>query len=317
MSKRKPVYDPQTILAFDPGPEQPAAVEVNQPKKACRRQADTCKQQLVQPLKYYGGKHYMCKKIVELMPEHTHYVEPFAGGLSVLLAKDPQGVSEVVNDLNGDLINFYRVLQDPELFERFYRHIEVAPFSQAGFQQSKQTGSDDPVQAAALFFIRMRQSRQGIGKDFATLSRNRTRRGMNEQVSAWLTAVEGLPQIHQRLRRVVICNQDAIALIKQQDGRQTFLYCDPPYLHGTRSSTGEYAHEMSDDGHRELLEVLAGIKGKFLLSGYSNELYESWAKQHGYACERIEIDNKASSAKNKQTKIECLWMNYDCMKNMS
>src|SRR5262245_43932807 len=71
------------------------------------------------PLKWHGGKWYLAPKIVELMPSHVHYVEPFAGGLSVLLAKDPDGISEVVNDIDGQLSNFWRVLQGEEAFERF------------------------------------------------------------------------------------------------------------------------------------------------------------------------------------------------------
>lgn len=64
------------------------------------------------PLKWHGGKHYLAKRIVALMPPHVHYVEPYAGGLSVLLAKDPEGVSEVVNDIHGDLTNFWQCLAD-------------------------------------------------------------------------------------------------------------------------------------------------------------------------------------------------------------
>ena len=81
------------------------------------------------PLKFHGGKHYLAKKIIELMPPHLHYVEPYAGGLSVLLAKDPEGISEVVNDLHKDLSNFWRVLQGGESFRVFQRLCEATPFS--------------------------------------------------------------------------------------------------------------------------------------------------------------------------------------------
>src|SRR5258708_13650744 len=82
------------------------------------------------PLKWHGGKSYLAPKIVALMPPHTHYVEPYFGGGAVLLAKDPEGVSEVVNDLNGDLINFWNVLQKSQLFEEFRRKIEGTPVSE-------------------------------------------------------------------------------------------------------------------------------------------------------------------------------------------
>jgi hypothetical protein len=85
---------------------------------------------LTPPIKWPGGKYYLAQRVVALMPQHTHYVEPFAGGLAVLLAKNSDGVSEVVNDLHGHLTNFWRVLQDPDQFERFRRIVEAVPFSE-------------------------------------------------------------------------------------------------------------------------------------------------------------------------------------------
>ena len=87
----------------------------------------------------------MAMRIIELMPEHTHYVEPFAGGLSVLFAKHPDGVSEVINDLDGELINFYDVLKDPQLFDQFYRRVEVTPFSQDEFRRAVKADSSDRI----------------------------------------------------------------------------------------------------------------------------------------------------------------------------
>src|SRR5438046_2238485 len=89
------------------------------------------------PLKWHGGKHYLAQKILSLMPAHVHYVEPYAGGLAVLLAKNPQGVSEVVNDLDGELTNFWRVLQSRETFERFQRIVQAIPFSEVEWDESR------------------------------------------------------------------------------------------------------------------------------------------------------------------------------------
>lgn len=94
------------------------------------------------PLKWHGGKFYLASKIVALMPPHKHYVEPFAGGLSVL-SKDHEGVSEVVNDLHGQLTNFWRVLQNDACFARFHRKLEAVPFSEAEWRDAaKGTGED-------------------------------------------------------------------------------------------------------------------------------------------------------------------------------
>ena len=288
---------------------------------------------LTQPLKWHGGKYYLRNWIVGLMPPHLHYVEPFFGGGGILLARDPnrdwmatgdeqlpaavKGSSEVVNDLHGELTNFWRVIQDAEKFESFQRRIDLTPFSQTEFDfalEHSQTFDLDsetcPVERAVQFFILARQSRQGLMKDFATLSRNRTRSRMNEQVSAWLNVVEGLPDVHQRLRNVVILNQPAVEVIRRQDGPKTLFYCDPPYVHETRSTTGEYAFEMTETEHEELLETLSGLQGKFMLSGYPSDLYTRWEREHGWNCHEFQIDNKAASGKVKEKKTECLWCNF-------
>lgn len=271
---------------------------------------------LTQPIKWHGGKHYLAPWIISHMPPHTHYVEPYFGGGSVLLQKDPEGVSEVVNDLNGDLANFWAVLRDPKDFADLQRQLEATPFDQVLFDNAPAYDCRNPfmrhetMRRAWWFFIRARQSRQGLMKDFATMSRNRTRRGMNEQVSSWLTAIDGLPDVHARLKRVAILNRPAIEVIQQQDGPKTLFYCDPPYRHETRVTTSDYAHEMTDTQHHDLLQVLARIEGKFLLSGYPSEMYRVNAERYGWHCVTKQIDNKASSAATKAQKTECLWANY-------
>ncbi len=286
---------------------------------------------LTQPLKWHGGKYYLRKWIVGLMPPHLHYVEPFFGGGGILLARDPRrdwmstdgkkltaalnGSSEVANDIHGELINFWRVLQNPEDFHAFSQRMALTPFSEAEFDEAlRQSQNVDPdataVQRAVHFFILARQSRQGLMRDFATLSRNRTRSRMNEQVSAWLNVVEGLADVHERLRNVVILNQSATDVIRRQDGPNTLFYCDPPYVHETRSTTGEYAHEMTEQQHGELLDVLASIQGKFMLSGYPSQLYSKREQQHGWIRHEFLIDNKAASGKVKEKKTECLWCNF-------
>ena len=323
-SRTKQVYDPETIWSFTPpAADDPATTKLEQQVATVEAKlsqqrttkntsapvpARPAKQKLAQPLKWHGGKHYLANRIIELMPEHTHYVEPYAGGLSVLLQKDPQDISETVNDLDGELINFWRVLASRELFDLFYRQLECTPLAEPLFDAAAQPAVSK-VDRAVNFFIRARQSRQGLQRDYTTPTR-RTRRTMNEHVSAWLTAVSGLPEIYQRLRRVEIRNMPAEEFITCYDHSGCCFYCDPPYLHNTRSSTGEYAFELTDQQHQELLDVLAGIRGMFVLSGYPSELYGTWAQQHGYRCEQIEIDNKASSAKRKEKKTECIWMNF-------
>jgi len=268
------------------------------------------------PLKYHGGKSYVAGWIIGHMPPHLHYVEPYAGGLAVLLAKDYQGISEVVNDIDGDLTNFWRALASPTVFADFVRIVEATPFSQALFQEaSAPVDGETDVERAVRFFIRCRQSRQGLRRDFATLSKNRTRRNMNEQVRSWLTAVDGLADVHDRLKRMVILNDDAVTVIMREDSPNTMFYLDPPYMHNTRVTTGDYAVEMSDDDHARLLAAIKTIKGKFLLSGYRNAIYDEAAAENGWRRVEREIDCKASGTKAKPKRTECLWMNYELTNN--
>lgn len=267
-----------------------------------------------QPLKWHGGKFYLASRIIALFPKHIHYVEPYFGGGSVLFSKPDsliEGHSEVINDVNAELTNFWTVLRDESSFNRFVRIVEATPFSQSSWTEACDSTPDaDSVDRAVAFFVRYRQSRQGLGNDFATMSRTRTRRGMNEQVSSWLSAIEGLPAVHARLKRVVIFNEDAVRLIKREDGKDSFFYLDPPYLHETRSAVDCYEHEMTPEQHELLLAALASIKGRFLLSGYPSKMYDGFAGMHRWKRVDIEIDNKASGLKEKPIKTECLWMNY-------
>jgi DNA adenine methylase len=133
---------------------------------------------------------------------------------------------------------------------------------------------------------------------------------MNEHPSAWLTSIEGLPEVHARLQRVVILCQPALKVIKSQDDKQTFFYCDPPYPHETRQVNDHYEYEMTLADHEELLAVLAGVKGKFMLSSYVNPLYEKFAKRHGWR--RVDFDavNHMSAKKTKPSTGECVYLNY-------
>lgn len=269
--------------------------------------------QISSPLKYHGGKSYLANRIVALMPPHLHYVEPYAGGLSVLLAKDPEGVSEVVNDINEDLTVFWRCLQDPDSFANFQRMAQLTPFSEKEWEHARWCLKAAKNHArhycrAVWFFIHCRMSLAGRMKSFAPLSKTRIRRGMNEQASAWLSAVEGLPEVHSRLQRVVILNQDALEVIKSQDGEQTLFYLDPPYVHDSRATTDDYENEMTIEQHQDLLALIREVKGKVMVSGYRNEWYDyqlaSWNRHE------FNLPNNAAGGTNKRRMIECVWCNF-------
>lgn len=272
------------------------------------------------PIKWHGGKAFLASRFVALMPQHVHYCEPYFGGGSVLFAKDPEGVSEVVNDLDGDLTNFWTTLQYPPLFEEFNRRLSCVPFSEmeyadaAGYLENhpRVAGKVPDLNRAVAFFVCCRQSLAGRMDHFAPLSKTRVRRGMNEQAAAWLTAVGWLPAVHERLKRVVVLNRDALDVIRQQDGPDTLFYLDPPYLPSTRASTGEYAHEMTEEQHAKLLTVLGlNVTGKFILSGYRSGLYDEAARTYRWHRRDFDLPNNASGGKTKRRMVESVWCNFE------
>ncbi len=263
------------------------------------------------PLKWHGGKFYLASRIVALFPPHLHYVEPYAGGLSVLLARDPEGVSEVVNDVNDDLTTFWRTLQTPKVFELFLRRCEATPFSERSYEQAGYIleNSEEMDVKAWAFFVLCRQSLAGRMKSFTGITRMRTRRGMNNEVSAWLTAIEGLPAVHERLKRVLILSRDALDVIRSQDGEKTLFYLDPSYLPETRTAPNVYAHEMSYDDHVELLDLIANVKGKVLLSGYPSNLYAEKLKDWWHV--DFDMPNHSAGGGTKKRMTERVWANYE------
>jgi DNA adenine methylase len=263
------------------------------------------------PLKYHGGKAYLAPWLIRQMPPHTHYLEPYFGSGAVLLAKEYEGVSEAVNDIDARLITFWRVLRSKALYAQLAIFLETTPFSDYSYWEAKQfmDESKDPVELAAGYIVRNRMSRQGLAKSYATPTR-RTRRAMNESVASYLSAIEGLPEVHERMQRVEIRQLPAVEFIRERDHAAAFFYCDPPYLASTRSVKSAYAFEMSDAGHAELLEALSQLKGTFMLSGYRSQLYDDFASKHEWRREEISIDNKAASGDTKRKMVECVWMNY-------
>jgi len=276
------------------------------------------------PLKTHGGKSYLAEAILARMPRHRHYVEPFAGGLAVLLARDPddprlwwgddgdsRGVSEVVNDLDGRLMGFWRVVRDNTvLFPAFLRMCQATPLGRAVWEEAGGLLDDpDPVRSAWAFFVRCRQSLAGRRKAFTPLTRGRTRRGMNGNVSEWLSAVDGLEAVHDRLLRVVMECVPAVDLIRREDTPATLFYVDPPYVHGTRTAPAAYNDfEMSDAGHAELLAVLKGCRGKVMLSGYANALYDDALA--GWTRHPFDVPNNAAGGRSKRRMTEVLWCNF-------
>lgn len=278
------------------------------------------------PLKRFGGKTYLAPQIHRLAPRHAFRGIPYGGALGELWSWGYQGVSEVVNDIDLQLTNLWRCLQDPALFELLRRELELIPFGRPFYDAAaaamqvwehypaEWTSGLDRAPShfwAARFFVLVRQSRGGDQKGFAPLSINRVRRGVNEQASAWWTAIDGLWEVHQRLAPVVIERLPALEFMTKYDAPAVFYYLDPPYLPPTRTAKKVYKHEMTYEQHVELLDFLPSLQARVMLSAYRHPEYETRLLPRGWRCEEIAVRDCASSAKSKKQKIEVLWMNFD------
>lgn len=257
---------------------------------------------------WYGGKFSHLAWLLPLLPEAHHYCEPFSGSAAVLLNRAPSPV-ETYNDIDGEVVNFFRVLRDhgPEI----ERAIALTPFSREEFHRAV-AGSLDGVsdlERARRFYIRARQTRTGLAQT-ATLGRwanckDTSRAGMSGVVSRWLGGVEALGDISSRLMRVQIENRPAIDLIKLYDSKTTLFYCDPPYLHATRGDSKAFGFEMDEAEHVALADALKKCQGKVALSGYRSTLYDKLFK----GWRRFDAPEKTIHS-TKETRQECVWMNY-------
>jgi DNA adenine methylase len=257
---------------------------------------------------WYGGKYSHRNWLLPLLLKCHHYCEPFGGSAAVLLNRAPSPV-ETFNDIDGEVVNFFRVLRDKK--KKLVDMIGLTPFSREEFSiaiNAQNNGLSD-VERARRFFVRARQARTGLAQT-ASLGRwanckNTSRSGMSGVVSRWLGSVVMLPQIAERLLRVQIENRPALEVIKLYDDKNTFFYCDLPYPHESRGDAKAYQYEMSNSEHAELAEVLRRIKGKAAISGYRCDLmdsvYKDWRRQDAppKLCHSV-----------KKVRQEALWTNY-------
>jgi DNA adenine methylase len=258
---------------------------------------------------WYGGKFSHLAWLLPLLPECHHYCEPFAGSAAVLLNRAASPV-ETYNDLDGEVVNFFRVLRDQP--EAIIRAIALTPFAREEYHAAlaPPPGPVGDVERARRFFVRARQTRTGLAQT-ASLGRwancrETSRAGMSGVVSRWLGSVDGLPEVAARLLRVQIENRPAIDLIRLNDGPRTLFYCDPPYVHASRGDANAYGHEMTDAQHAALAATLRAARGMVAISGYRcalmDRLYGDWRRFDAPAKQTHSV---------KSQRQESLWTNYD------
>ena len=274
------------------------------------------------PIRWFGGKGNMVKKLLKHVPPHREYVEVFGGAASLLFAKAPAKV-ETYNDLNGDLVNFFRVLQREETFKKFYRLAALTPYSRQVYYEAIEAlkTETDPIERAYLFWVVARMSFSGDFGQSVSMVVTASHRGMVGTTSKFLSSIELLPQIHGRLQRVQIENKDWRELMNMYNGKDTFFYLDPPYIASTRN-VGGYRHEMTDEDHQELVDKILNFPAKIMLSGYAHKIYEPLEKA---GWKRVDFQTACCAAgRTKSSKlqgegaamkhaarVETLWMNYE------
>jgi DNA adenine methylase len=267
-------------------------------------------------IRYHGAKFRLAPWVLQHLPPHTCYVESFGGAAGVLMQK-PRSYAEVYNDLDGDIVNLFRVLQDSVTRSELTERLVFTPYSREEFELSW-LPCDEPVERARRTIIR---AQMGFGSAGATKGitgfRIDTKRQYGTAQSLWAAYPEQLAEVGQRLNGVLIENRPAIEVITAHDGGHSLHYVDPPYVHDTRykgASRGRYyKHEMDDEAHRGLLSILLELEGMVVLSGYPSALYSEmlpgWTSYSTSA--------RISASRGTASRTECIWLNPACIEQVS
>ena len=248
-------------------------------------------------VRYHGGKWMLAPWIISYFPSHRCYVEPFGGGGSVLLRK-PRSHAEVYNDLDGEIVNLFRIARDHG--EDLRRALELTPFSRDEFVLSYEP-SEDPVEQARRTITRAFMGFGSNSHNKATGFRSNSDRSGTTPAQDWRHYPALFGAIIERLQGVVIENRDAFEVLQIHDSPTTLHYVDPPYLPETRDAGKDYRFEMDEADHVRLAEALGSLKGAVIVSGYPSPLYEDLYR----GWQRAE---RAALADGAAPRTEVLWM---------
>lgn len=254
------------------------------------------------PVRYVGSKWKIAEFIIGHFPPHESYIEPFAGGANVLFRK-PVSAIEVINDLDGEVVNFFVMLRT--CTADLLRAIEWTPYAKQEWEISFQP-CDDPLERARRFYIRVRMS-YGASESKHGWRFIRTKDvGGAHPPHEW-NRLHHLWAAARRLKEVMIENDNALSVIKRYDTPRALFYVDPPYVLSERVAGAAYNYEMTDNDHRELAATLRDLKGMVVLSGYPSQLYDELYPDWLCVTKRVRTNSK----KDKRA-IECLWISPNC-----
>jgi len=210
----------------------------------------------------------MAKWIVSMLPKHEAYIEPFFGSGAVFFTKPPSRL-ETINDIDGRVINLFRVMRERP--DDLARLIHLTPWARQEYYDAYNLCEDD-LESARRFLIR---AWMAFGRKTSTATGWRNNlRARFPHYQEWVKLPERILMVSDRLKRVQIECQPAVALLERHRAPHVCIYADPPYVMATKSYKPIYTHEMTDKDHLELLDVLDAHPGPVILSGYDSPLYK-------------------------------------------
>ncbi len=242
---------------------------------------------------------------------HSLYCETCAGGAGVLLRKAPSPV-EILNDLDSQVVNFFRVLRDPEQRRELIALLELTPYAKEEFLEATATSGDQDasaVERARRLFVR---GWQGFGAGNASTDRRvgwgrPTAASLRSEARSWLGGIANLEEVAERLRDVHIEQEDLVNLVQRYDSPRTLFYVDPPYVLSTISGSKPYRHNFTDEDHRRMVAKLDELDAQVVVSGFNSPLYDEilahWRKEERRALTGARRDGE------RVTTTEVVWLN--------
>lgn len=258
--------------------------------------------------RWFGSKWRLAPWIIAHLPPHTTYVEPFAGGMGVFLNK-PASTIEVLNDLDGDIVNFFRCLRDhgDQLIDLIrwtpYSH-EEQRHADATFRRPARIDLP-PLERARQFYVLCNQSWGGKKHSGRRSWRRQTTDNRGKVLMADWNEIDHLYVIAHRIKDAFIEQHDALAVLDTYDAPDCCFYLDPPYLPAVRMRPDHgYEHEMTDADHLRLLERLLRLQGSAIISGYPHYLYDSVLLPAGWTTHTT----TARTTNQARTATEVIWI---------
>ena len=250
-------------------------------------------------LKYPGAKNRLAPGIVSHIPQHKVYCEPFLGSGAVFMNKEP-AYNEILNDLDDDIYNFFKVVREQS--EELSRLIDTTPYSRIEYSNAFNDESISQLERARRFAVKCWQG-FGCGNTYKTGYRRGIGDTSPNPAKAWAKLPEAIQFAAERLKNAQIEHVDALKLIKDMHGENTFIYIDPPYMKETRKKKNQYNHEMTDEQHMKLLKIAKESSCKIMISAYENEIYNNtlvdWRKEY-----------KSTTSECSRKRTEVIYMNY-------